>query len=101
MVFVEYFPRIHQLQSATKSKSSNKNERRQPEDFTGRIIFMSMFNDISWIKDNEQECELSAKLVSIYSKRFSRKMVMLRTCIRKVALLVTANRKENGTESLN
>ena len=30
----------------------------QPEDFTGRIIFMSMFNDISWgSKDNEKECE--------------------------------------------
>ena len=33
---------------------------------------MSMFNDISWeSKDNEQECELSAKLVSIHAKRFS------------------------------
>ena len=44
----------------------------EPEDFTGRIIFMSMFNDISWgSKDNEQECELNAKLVSIYARRFS------------------------------
>ena len=44
----------------------------QPENFTGRIIFMSMFNDISWgSKDNERECELSAKLVSIHAKRFS------------------------------
>ena len=33
---------------------------------------MSMFNDISWgSKDNEQECELSANLVSICAKRFS------------------------------
>ena len=33
---------------------------------------MSMFNDISWrSKDNEQECELSVKLVSIYARRFS------------------------------
>ena len=32
---------------------------------------MSMFNDISWgSEDNEQECELSAKLVSIYARRF-------------------------------
>ena len=44
----------------------------QPEDFTGRIVFMSMFNDISWrSKDNEKECELSAQLVSLYAKRFS------------------------------
>ena len=33
---------------------------------------MSMFNDISWgSQDNEQECELSANLVSICAKRFS------------------------------
>ena len=39
----------------------------QPEDVTGRIIFMSMFNDISWgSKENEQECELSAQLVRFY-----------------------------------
>ena len=44
----------------------------QPENFTGRIIFMSMFNDISWgSKDNEKECESSAQLVSLYAKRFS------------------------------
>ena len=43
----------------------------QPEDFTGRVIFMSMSN-ISWgSKENKQECELSAQLVSIYAKRFS------------------------------
>ena len=44
----------------------------QPENFTGRIICMSMFNDISWgSKDNEKECESSAQLVSLYAKRFS------------------------------
>ena len=33
---------------------------------------MSMFNDISWgSKDNEQECELNANLVSIFARRFS------------------------------
>ena len=43
----------------------------QPENFTGRSIFMSMFNDISWgSKDSEKECESSAQLVSLYAKRF-------------------------------
>ena len=33
---------------------------------------MSMFNDISWgSKDNEQECESNAKLISICARRFS------------------------------
>ena len=42
-----------------------------PEKFTGRIIFMSMFNDISWrSKDNKKECESNAQLVSLYAKSF-------------------------------
>ena len=57
--------------SAAKSKSYCQDERRTRK-FTGRIIFMSMFNDISWrSKDNEKECESSAQLVSLNAKRFS------------------------------
>ena len=43
-----------------------------PSQFKGRIIFMSMFNDIIWgSEDNEKECESSAQLVSLYAKKFS------------------------------
>ena len=43
----------------------------EPEKFTGRIILMSMFNDISWgSKDNKKECKSSAQLVFLYAKRF-------------------------------
>ena len=43
-----------------------------PEKFTGRIIFMLMFNDISCkSKENEQECEFSVILVSVDARRFS------------------------------
>ena len=57
----------------------------EPEDFTGRIIFMSMFNDISWgPEDNEQECELSAKLgFDLCEKIFTKKVFIPRTWIRK------------------
>ena len=42
-----------------------------PERFTGRILFMSMFNDISCDKkDNEEECVANAKVVSILAKKF-------------------------------
>ena len=42
-----------------------------PENFTRRIIFMPMFNDISWgCKDNKNECEANAQLVSLYAKKF-------------------------------
>ena len=42
-----------------------------PETFTGRIFFMSMFNDISCDKkDNEEESVSNAKVVSILAKKF-------------------------------
>ena len=45
--------------------------RETPENFTGRILFMSIFNDISCgTKDNEKECVANAKVVSLYAKRF-------------------------------
>ena len=43
----------------------------QSENFTGRIIFMSMFNDIIWgSEDNERECNANATLVALFAKRF-------------------------------
>ena len=43
-----------------------------PSQFKGRIIFMSMFNDILWGSEgNEQECIANATLVSVFAKRFS------------------------------
>ena len=42
-----------------------------PETFTGRILFMSMFNDISCDKkDNEEECLANAEVVSIFARKF-------------------------------
>ena len=62
------FPRI-QLSQEVKRLLLRLNET--PENFTGRIIFMSMFNDISWgSRDNEKECTSNARLVSLYAKRF-------------------------------
>ena len=56
--------------SVKKSKSLLLRLDETPENFTGRIIFMSMFNDISWrSRDNEKECESNAQLVSLYAKR--------------------------------
>ena len=60
------------LQHIDKVQELLSRLRVTPEDFTGRIFFMSMFNDISCgSKDNEQECELSVKVFSIYARRFS------------------------------
>ena len=66
------FPGFATLQLCNNVQEFLSKMSEEPQDFTGRIIFMSMFNDISWrSKDNEQECELSPKLVSICARRFS------------------------------
>ena len=66
------FPGFTTLQLCNKVQDFISKMSVEPEEFTGRIIFMSMVNDISWgSQDNEQECELNAKLVSIYARRFS------------------------------
>ena len=39
---VEYFPKIYYIAACPRSKMG------EPEQFQGRIIFMSMFNDIIW-----------------------------------------------------
>ena len=66
------FPGVTTLQLCNKDQEFLSKMSMEPEDFTGRIIFMSMFNDISWrYKENERECELNAKLVSINARRFS------------------------------
>ena len=47
------------------------NKMRDPAQFQGRIIFISMFNDVMWgIKDNETECVANSTLVSFFAKRF-------------------------------
>ena len=48
-------------------------EVKNTENFTGRILLMSMFNDVSCgTRDNEKECLANAKLVSLYAKRFGK-----------------------------
>ena len=65
------FPGFNTLQLSEKVKSLLLRSGETPENFTGRIIFMSMFNDISCgSRDNEKECMSNARLVSLNAKRF-------------------------------
>ena len=80
------FPGFTTLQLCNKVQEFMSEMSESPQQFKGRIIFMSMFNDISWGSEcNEQECEADANLVSIYARSI---------------LLMVANHKKNGTESL-
>ena len=64
------FPGLTTLQLCNKVHEF-MSEMGDPSEFNGRIIFMSMFNDISWrSEDNERECNANADLVYICKKRF-------------------------------
>ena len=68
---MEYFPGFNTLQLGEEVKSLLLRLGETPENFTRRILFMSMFNDISCgSRDNEKECMSNANLVSLYAKRF-------------------------------
>ena len=64
------FPRFTTLQLVGEVEKF-MNKMSDPAQYQGRVIFMSMFNDIAWgTKDNEQECIVNATLVSLFAKRF-------------------------------
>ena len=67
------FPGFNTLQLSDEVKNLLYRLGETPENFTGRILFMSMFNDISCgRKDNEKECLANARLVSLYARRFAK-----------------------------
>ena len=67
------FPGFNTLQLNDEVKRLLFRLDETPENFTGRILLMSMFNDISCgSRDNEKECLLNANLVSLYAKRFGK-----------------------------
>ena len=66
-----------------------------PEIFTGRMLFMSMFNDISCgTKDNEEECLANAGLVSLYARCVWFVMTLL-------AKILHCNNMENEMKSFH
>ena len=70
---VEYFPGFNTLQLSEDVKRLLLRLDETPENFTRRIIFMSMFNDISCgSEDNEKECLANVKLVSLYARKFGK-----------------------------
>ena len=65
------FPGFNTLQLSQEVQELLLRLNETPENLTGRIIFMSMFNDISCgSKDNKIECESNAQLVSVFARRF-------------------------------
>ena len=65
------FPGFTTLQLCGKVTDLLSRLGETPETFTGRILFMSMFNDNSCDKkDNKEECVANAQVVSICARKF-------------------------------
>ena len=65
------FPGFDTLQLYGKVKDLLSRLGETPETFTGRILFMSMFNDISCDrKGNKEECLANVRVVSILARKF-------------------------------
>ena len=64
------FPGFTTLQLCDKINDLLSDLGQTPETFTGRILFMSMFNDISCDrKDNKDECLANAGVVKVLARR--------------------------------
>ena len=65
------FPGFTTLQLCDKISDLLSSMGQTPETFTGRILFMSMFNDISCDrKDNKDECFKNASFLKTFTGRF-------------------------------
>ena len=65
------FPGFTTLQLCGKVTDVLSRLGETPENFTGKILFLSMFNDMSCgTKDSERECLANVKVISIYAKKF-------------------------------
>ena len=65
------FPGFTTLQLCDKINDLLSDLGQTPATFTGRILFMSMFNDISCDrKDNKDECLANAGVVKVLARRF-------------------------------
>ena len=68
---MQHFPGFTTLQLCDKISDLLSNLGQTPETFTGRILFVSMFNDISCDrKDNKDECLKNAEVVKVLARRF-------------------------------
>ena len=65
------FPGFTTLQFCDKINDLLSSLGQTPATFTGRILFMSMFNDITCgRKDNKDECLINADYVKVFARRF-------------------------------
>ena len=97
------FPGFTTLQILGEIQNMMTETQCEPEQFQGRMIFMSMYNDIVWgEKGNEELWIANFKIVEDSAKRFAHDIGRFLDLDQKRngTELVRTNRMENGIESL-
>ena len=70
---MEYFPGFTPVEILPEIQKDPKARQINPEPFEGKILFMSVFNDIDWTKDEKSlGCISNSKDVRYHTKRFQR-----------------------------
>ena len=93
------FPGFTTLQLCDKISNLLSSLGQSPETFTGRILFMSMFNDFSCEgKGNEAQCLKDADFVKTFAKKLELvNGLSLDQVLRKSGILPKTAHKESGT----
>ena len=96
------FPGFTSLQLCDKISYLLISLGQSPEAFTGRILFMSMFNDISCDgKDNKEQCLKNAEFVKTFAKRFGiGQWSFIGQVLRKSGILPKTARKDYIAEDM-
>ena len=97
------FPGFTTLQLCDKISDLLSYLGQTPETFTGRILFMSMFNDIFCDRyDNKDECLRNANIVKTFAERFGiGQWSFIGTSSEKSGILPRTVHKEPGTTLRN
>ena len=101
---VKNFPGFTTLLHCSNVQELLSRRSVEPEKFSGRTVFTSMFNDLSWrTKDNKKEDKSNAQLVSLSLRldlegQWSFFFFFLDVVQRSGTLVVRTVHKENGTD---
>ena len=102
-VRVENIRRIHYIGHSRRDSKNMTDLQCEPEQFNGRIIFMSMYNDIVWgERGNTEKCIVNSVTVANHARRLARTLVIFGTWIREEMVRnMLWNQTEIGTKLLS
>ena len=97
----QFSQHVHHWRFLKEIQEDSNDRKIKPEQLEGRILFMSMFNDIAWTsKGNSSDCVSNSEKERDYAKGFRKDTGHSSVLEKKINGMERAliNLKENGTE---